>query len=328
MTEPILLPANQPADRFYRGGAKIAALRQVPYLGGNVPEDWVGSTTTLFGESDLGLTRLPDGRLLRDAVASDPASWLGEAHTAAFGDDTMLLTKLLDAGQRLPVHVHPDGEFAREHLGRAHGKTEAWVILTPGTVYLGFREDMDPATFADLVDRQDSAAMLEAMHAISVSTGDAVLVPAGFAHAIGEGILLVEVQEPEDLSILLEHAGFDLPPGSVLDLGLGWDLALRALDLSGSSAEEIEERLVTRARPGSVLPAEADRFFRVLRAHGGDTVEASFGVVVIIDGEGMLTWEGGLRPVAQGQTLVVPHALGPVSLEGPVNALWCLPPLP
>ena len=58
MTEPILLPANQPADRFYRGGAKIAALRQVPYLGGNVPEDWVGSTTTLFGESDLGLTRL------------------------------------------------------------------------------------------------------------------------------------------------------------------------------------------------------------------------------------------------------------------------------
>ena len=30
--------------------------------------------------------------------------------------DTGMLVKLLDAGQRLPVHVHPDREFARSHL--------------------------------------------------------------------------------------------------------------------------------------------------------------------------------------------------------------------
>ena len=37
-----------------------------------------------------------------------------------------------------------------------------------------------------------------------------VLVPAGVLHAIGEGVLLVELQEPEDLSILLEWRGFEL----------------------------------------------------------------------------------------------------------------------
>jgi mannose-6-phosphate isomerase len=28
----------------------------------------------------------------------------------------MLLVKLLDAGQRLPVHAHPDGQFAQTHV--------------------------------------------------------------------------------------------------------------------------------------------------------------------------------------------------------------------
>ena len=327
MTEPIALPANQPADRFYRGGPQIAALRHVDYLGGNIPEDWVGSTTTLFGESDLGLTRLPDGRLLRDVVSEDPKSWLGDQHLEAFGVDTKLLTKLLDAGQRLPVHVHPDGAFAAEHLGRAHGKTEAWVILTPGTVYLGFREDVPEEVLADLVARQDVDGMLKKMHAIDVGTGDAVLVPAGFAHAIGDGILLVEVQEPEDLSILLEHAGFDLPEGSILDLGLGWDLALKAVDFRGRDASEIEDHLVTRAKDGSVLPEAADTFFRVQQVRGGSQVHASFGVGVILDGEGVLAWESGSMPVTPGQSIVVPFAAGELTLTGDVSALWCLPPL-
>ena len=71
-----MLPANQPPDRFYRGGRQIAAFRGDAPVDGNVPEDWVGSTTTMFGEPDLGLTRLPDGDLLRDAVRRDPvAGW-------------------------------------------------------------------------------------------------------------------------------------------------------------------------------------------------------------------------------------------------------------
>ena len=129
---PLLLPANQPADRFNAGGRQIADFRGATWTGGRVPEDWIGSTTTLFGEADLGLTVLADGRRLRDAVAADPLAWLGARHVARFGADTRLLTKLLDAGQRLPVHLHPDGPFAAEHLGRGHGKTEAWVFLRGG----------------------------------------------------------------------------------------------------------------------------------------------------------------------------------------------------
>ena len=223
---PIALAANQPPDRFYAGGEQIAAFRGLPWQGGNVPEDWVGATTTLFGETSLGLSVLPDGRLLRDVIASDPVGWLGAQHVARFGADTMLLTKLLDAGQRLPVHIHPDATFAADHLHRTHGKTEAWVVLGGGTVHLGFKDRLSPDLLGELVQEQDVRTLLGAMHQLEVSTGDAVLVPAGMPHAIGAGVFLVEVQEPEDLSILLEwrdfaidgprdgHLGLKIRPGA------------------------------------------------------------------------------------------------------------------
>ncbi|MDT4980932.1 MAG: mannose-6-phosphate isomerase, partial [Pseudonocardiales bacterium] len=196
-TSPLALPANQPADRFYLGGARIAAFRGTAPAGDHVPEDWIASTTTVAGFDDVGLTHLDDGRTLRAAIAADPSAWLGPEHASRFGADPALLVKLLDAGERLPVHVHPNDEFARQHLSCRTGKTESWIILAaePGAqVHLGFHDDVDPAQLTSWVDQQDRAAMLSALHGIAVRPGDTVYVPAGLPHAIGAGILLLELQ--------------------------------------------------------------------------------------------------------------------------------------
>lgn len=188
---PERLPANQPPARFYAGGRRIAELRGTdggtPLSDDHVPEDWVASATTLFGEADLGLTRLADGVLLRDALAADPVGWLGADHVATFGTDPALLVKLLDAGQRLPVHAHPDVPFAIEHLGLAHGKTESWVVIEPAPVYMGFTREVSADELAAWVDAQDVDAMLGAMHLLRLERGDAVLVPAGMPQAIDKG---------------------------------------------------------------------------------------------------------------------------------------------
>src|SRR5262249_36649027 len=152
-----------------------------------------------------------DGRLLRDAIEADPDAFLGPAHTARFGSDTALLVKLLDAGQRLPAHFHPDGAFAGSRLGLAHGKTEAWLIVeTPddgASIWLGFRDDVEADVLMEWVERQSVNEMLGALNEVGVEGGDCVFVPAGLPHAIGEGIFLVELQEPADLSILMEWTG-------------------------------------------------------------------------------------------------------------------------
>ena len=138
---PLRLPPNQ-LHRFYRGGARIAGLRGSSHSDERAPEDWVGSVTTTFGSSEQGLSRLEDGRILAAAVAEDPESFLGPGR----GADPALLVKLLDAGERLPVHFHPDRGFARERLGSPYGKSEAWIVVEADgddpAVHLGLRDDV------------------------------------------------------------------------------------------------------------------------------------------------------------------------------------------
>ncbi|HEX5204053.1 MAG TPA: class I mannose-6-phosphate isomerase [Actinoplanes sp.] len=301
------LGANQP-ETFYRGAGGIAAFRNVPALPDR-PEDWVGSTTSRFGLAPSGLSTLADGRVLADAIAADPRWWLGPDRA-----DAGVLVKLLDAGQRLPLHVHPDRRFARAHLASPYGKTEAWVIVSarPGAyVHLGFARDVAAEELAGWVRMQDAAGMLAATNRIPVTAGDAILCPAGLPHAIGDGILLVEVQEPTDFSVLLEYAEFGLPDGH---LGLGYDLALQCVDRGAWTPARLDG---LRGTPDRLLPAAADEFFRASRHRGGDRLAQGFGVVVAVAGEGRL----GDRPVRRGDTLLIPYAAGPLALDGPVQAI-------
>lgn len=334
MSRPVALPANQPADRFYAGGARIAAFRGPaghPAAGDHVPEDWVGSATTLFGEPVLGLSRLPGGDLLADAVAADPAAWLGPEHVAASGADVGLLVKLLDAGERLPVHAHPGREFAARHLGLAHGKTEAWVALTAAPVHLGFRRDVTDAELRRWVEGQDVAAVLDAMHVLDLEPGDAVLVPAGLPHAIGAGAFVVELQEPTDLSILVEWAGFAIDGAAAGHLGLGFGTALAAVDRRGWTPAEVAALRGARAdATGDLLPAAAP-FFRVERGRGPGVWDAGFAVVVVVAGSGALVAaDGGRTALAAGATVVVPWSAGPLRVEddGGLEVLRCRPPEP
>ena len=80
--KPVQLAPNL-IDHFYRGGAKIAALRGLAGAGERQPEEWIAATVSRFGEGDTGLARTVDGELLRDLVAADPAGWLGTGPAAA-----------------------------------------------------------------------------------------------------------------------------------------------------------------------------------------------------------------------------------------------------
>jgi mannose-6-phosphate isomerase len=273
-----------------------------------------------------GLSRLADGTVLRDAIAADPQAFLGPDHVERWGADPALLVKLLDAGQRLPVHFHPGRRFAREHLGLGFGKTEAWVILEaePGAeVHVGPREPLDPATVRGWVETQDGDEMLAALQPLLVAAGDAVLVPAGTLHAIGAGILLLELQEPTDLSVLVEWRPFGVDTGAE-HLGLGWDTALEALD-----REPADLAALSAGGDAGLLPPAADPYFRAERVRAGDVLEASFAILLAVAGEGALrTGAGDELELRRGTTALVPFGAGDSTLTGDVEAIRCLPPVP
>jgi len=334
---PIALPCNQ-FDHFYRGGNRIGALRGGP--GGPMrPEEWLASTTTRFGQAPQGLSRLPDGRLLIEAISDDPVAWLGSAHLDRYGTSTEVLIKLLDLDQRLPVHLHPNRAFAGTHLGLVHGKTEAWYVLDApagAEVGVGFRDAVSMAQLREWVDGEDAQALLGSLQRKEVKAGDAMLVPAGLPHSVPAGVFVLELQEPTDLSILLEWQEFAVDGRADGHLGLGFEVVLEAVDRSAISPADLDGLTLTREQIEasglrSALPNRADPYFRIHRVQadaGPVTVEAGFGVLLVLQGSGTLRTEAGSMDLVKGMAVLMAHASGPWIIEGDVVAMACRPPAP
>lgn len=339
---PTLLPVNQ-FDHFYRGGDRIGALRHGPG-GPQRPEEWIGSTTARFGRAPEGFSQLLDGRLLLEAIEADPQAWLGPDHLARFGVSTEVLVKLLDLNQRLPVHLHPNRAFSRTHLGLAHGKTEAWYVLDApegAEVGVGFKEPMSLAEVSGWVAGEDSEALLASLRTRVVRPGDAMLVPAGLPHTVQAGVFVLELQEPTDLSILLEWQGFAVDGFRDGHLDLGFDTALQAVDLTAVSDADLDRLVLPREsieRAGlvSTMPTAADAYFRAHRFDSSDgpvSVEAGFAIVLVLSGTGILTSPGGSLQVTRGDVVLVPFACGDYSLHAdgqsaPLVGVVCRPPAP
>jgi mannose-6-phosphate isomerase len=329
--QPIVLPANMP-ETFYHGVGRIGRLRGDPTVTADLPEDWIASTTSRAGHATQGMTRLADGPLLAEVITSDPVAWLGKEHVARYGVNTALLVKLLDAGQRLPLHVHPGRDFATKHLASPYGKTEAWIVLEAGpdaVMHLGFNRDVAAAELAGWVRRQDATSMLAATNRVPVTAGDTLLCPAGTPHAIGDGILLIELQEPTDLSVILEWRGFPLNSCDVA-LGLPMDEALACVNRRACPPERVAAlrgRSLNQAI-GPLLPDEADPFFVAERVDSlaGNRLPTGYSVLIVTEGTGALSAETGTPiPVSRGSTVVIPHVAGVCSLAGDFKGIRCQP---
>jgi mannose-6-phosphate isomerase len=327
------LPSNQ-FDHFYRGGNRIGKLRKGP--GGPMrPEEWIASTTTRFGEKVNGLSVLANGKLLRDEVMNDPQHWLGSDHVKKYGSSTEILVKLLDPDQRLPVHYHPDRKFASDKLDLAHGKTEAWIILDApigAKVGVGFNRKMSKSEVAELVNKHDSQGLLDSLMFLEVSAGDVVFVPAGVPHAIEAGIFVLELQEPTDLSILLEWDGFAVDGDKDGHLDLGYQVALDALRLDPLSEQEISQ-IITRFDKEKntsqrIFNSIADDFFRADYLSGDNAViDAGFGILLILEGSGKLEFsDSSTLQVEAGDAVVIANAAGSFTLKG-ATGIISRPPL-
>jgi mannose-6-phosphate isomerase len=104
-----------------------------------------------------------------------------------------LLFKLIDARDKLSVQVHPNN--ANAALTHGEPKTEMWYVLDRiqgSSLYAGLREGTTPAVLrAALADGTADKCLIE----VKVNPGDAIFIPGGLVHAIGDGCLIYEVQQ-------------------------------------------------------------------------------------------------------------------------------------
>ncbi|HEX8214551.1 MAG TPA: class I mannose-6-phosphate isomerase [Allosphingosinicella sp.] len=122
------------------------------------------------------------------------------------GSEPELLVKYLFTSQRLSIQVHPGDETARA-AGYPRGKDEAWVVLRaePGAeIGIGLRATTGIEELREAASDGRIENMIDWRPA---QAGDTYYSPAGTVHALGPGLVLIEVQQNVDLTYRLYDYG-------------------------------------------------------------------------------------------------------------------------
>ncbi len=245
--------------RTYSGGKYLDMLEgKSSPVDSHFPEDWIASTirATNIGREDIpdeGYSKVEiDGQAftLKALFQQFPQEFLGVDHFDKFGPHTQVLTKLLDSAVRLHIQAHPTISFSKKYLNSNSGKTEAYVILSVREeikdpyVFIGFQHPLPRETFCEVVQHQDIPRLQSCFDKIAVAPGDVFMVPGGLPHAIGEGILMIEIMEPTDFTVRFEfnRGGYVLPEQSRF-MGRNIDFAAEMISFDKLSSDEIKRKL-------------------------------------------------------------------------------------
>ena len=268
LDNPVFFDSNR-VWRCYTGGKLLGGfLGNDTTVDGNFPEEWLASVTRADNDDhqqspDEGLSRIRGTNVLFSEILKHfPSDALGGAAT----DGIEVLCKFLDSAIRLPVQCHPDREFARKYCNSEYGKTESWLILSTREIngeapyiLLGFKPGVSETQFRAAVEAQNIATMVKCFHKFLVKPGEVYFIPGRIPHAIGPGILLLEVQEPTDLVIQPEKHIVDVILSEKQMWGeLDHDTAFSCFDYKGMSPEELLKKLKLKAQikrqyPNAVL---------------------------------------------------------------------------
>jgi len=319
----LLLPAYKD---YLWGGNRLASL--FGKMGGpeRIAESWE-------------LSAHPDGK---SVIAGGPfrgqtLSAFLESHPGAAGttvppgEPFPLLVKLIDAAENLSVQVHPGDEYARRTEGN-RGKTEMWYVLRsdPGAfLYCGFSL---PVTRGEVEERIREGTLPEVLRSVPVEPGDVFFIPAGTIHAIGEGIILAEVQESSNITYRVFDYGRAGADGRPRPLHIGKALDVLRLDEGCPPPPGVE--IGFRSVPGGELrllcscPSFTCSVLELSGRFSQKMGDEFFLSLLCLDGKARLSSSGGGLGIGTGDSAFVPAGRRDILLEGTGEFLLTFPGRP
>jgi mannose-6-phosphate isomerase len=248
------------------------------------------------------------GTNLRWLMENHGAEILGGAKPAAEGRFP-LLCKILDAREKLSLQVHPPAAKARELRGEP--KTEIWFVadaaagaclyagLKPGTTRQRFEEKIADGTVADC------------FHRLPVKAGDTMFLPSGRVHAIGDGLVIFEIQQNSDTTYRVfdwNRMGLD---GKPRDLHVAQSLA--SIDFNDFEPKLVDSQFVTdgaiQKRSLAADPLFNMEAWELDSAAAGSLKPNRLQVVAVTGGAVEVRGNGTLLNLTTGHFCLIPASL-------------------
>ncbi|GAB0240584.1 class I mannose-6-phosphate isomerase [Staphylococcus pseudintermedius] len=289
----ILEPVFQ--ERIW-GGTNLAQ------FGYDLPSDHTGEVWGISAHP-RGANRILNGPFkgqTLDEVWENQPKLFGEFPTKKFP----LLTKILDATEKLSVQVHPDDTYAYEHENGEYGKTECWYILDAkqgAEIIYGTHADSHEA-LNEMLERREFERLFKR---VPVHKGDFFFVPAGTVHGIGDGIMILETQQSSDTTYRIYDYDRVDKEGKKRELHL--EKCKDVIQIGDESPNVIPQTEVIENHKCTIFVQ--NHFFTVAKWEISGTLNymkpREFVLVSVLEGQGQLISDGEIYDIQKGNHLIL-----------------------
>lgn len=260
------------------------------------------------GDASIIINGALSGKNLRWLMETHGAEVLGAAPAAAEGHFP-LLCKILDARERLSLQVHPPASRAAELQGEP--KTEMWYIADAAPeacLFVGLKQGVSRAEFEQ---RIADGGVAECFQRLPVKAGDAMFLPSGRVHAIGDGLVIFEIQQNSDTTYRVfdwNRLGLDGKPRE-----LHIDQSLASIDFNDFEPSLVTTPFVADGQVQKRVLVQ-DPLFNVIAWQApaqatGALKPSRLQIVALTTGEGEIRYAGGSVKLSAGQFCLIPAAL-------------------
>ena len=275
---------------------------------GNIGEAWV------IAAHDNGSSKITNGQLagltLKEAYEKQPTLFTEKTY-----DKFPLLIKILDASDNLSVQVHPEDDYARVNENGELGKTECWYVLDAkeGAKLVYGHTAKTKEEFNSKIDAEQwNELFIEK----NVKAGDFFYIPAGTLHAIGEGILIYEVQQNSDTTYRVYDYDRVDKDGNARELHTEKTQDVTKVPFEIATTSTKEEEL-----DGATITYLADeKYFSVYKVDvkGQVSLEktATGNLFTVLEGKGRVIIDETSYDVKKGDSFILTTACSLYTLEG------------
>lgn len=230
-------------------------------------------------------------------------------------EDYPLLVKVLDANDDLSVQVHPNDQFAREVENEPYGKTECWYVLDakPGASIVYGHHANNQEELEEMMDHGKWDQLLERKE---VERGDFYYVPSGTIHAIGEGILILEIQQSSDITYRVYDYDRTDDAGRQRELHLDQAKKVTTVPHQTPLLNQTKENIDGLINETLVEAEYFSVYHWTLKNHASLQMTEDFLQMSVIEGQATLRIQDISVNIQKGDHFILPHGVNDFELTG------------
>lgn len=254
------------------------------------------------------------GRTL-SAVLQDYPEFVAETFTADC--KFPILIKFIDAAKDLSVQVHPSDETADIAHGE-EGKAEMWYVVQcepQSYIYYGLNQEVSQER---LKRRAKDGSVCKILNRVMVHEGDIFFIHPGTIHALGKGVIIAEIQQNSNTTFrVFDYCRTDAQ-GKQRPLHV--ERAAQVIDYQPVIPDQAGENNLMHTEQYDFSRIFTCPYFKVSRIRCREYITlycdiTSFHALLIIQGQGILQYQGKEYLLQAGDSYFVPAGTGAYQIK-------------